>query len=143
MQDEQWRKLERVVPNGKGGVAMNEKEILEFEDKRFGAMIARDFKALEAMVHGDLLYTHSSGVTDTKATWLQSMQSGKTKYKSVNCTDRKVRVIGEVALVTGRAAIEAEIGGQPRSLKLLFLNAWAKTPQGWKFVAWQSTPLAA
>jgi ketosteroid isomerase-like protein len=71
------------------------------------------------------------------------MQSGKTKYKSVNCTDRKVRVIGEVALITGRAAIEAEIGGQPRSLKLLFLNAWAKTPRGWKFVAWQSTPLAS
>ena len=52
-------------------------------------------------------------------------------------------MIGEVALVTGRAAIEAEIGGQPRSLKLLLLNAWAKTPQCWKFVAWQSTPLAA
>jgi ketosteroid isomerase-like protein len=86
---------------------MNEKEILALEDKRFGAMIARDFKALEAMLHGDLLYTHSSGVTDTKATWLQSMQSGKTKYKSVNCTDRKVRVIGDVALVTGRAAIRA------------------------------------
>jgi hypothetical protein len=30
-------------------------------DKRFGAMIGRDFKALEAMVHDDLLYTHSSG----------------------------------------------------------------------------------
>jgi Domain of unknown function (DUF4440) len=56
----------------------------------------RTLSALEAMLHGDLLYTHSSGVTDTKATWLQSMQSGKTKYKSVNCTDRKVRVIGEV-----------------------------------------------
>jgi hypothetical protein len=54
--------------------------------------------------------------------------------RQVNCTDRKVRVIGEMALVTGRAAIEAEIGGQPRSLKLLFLNAWAKTPQGWRFV---------
>jgi hypothetical protein len=85
----------------KGGVAVNEKEILALDDKRFGAMIARDFKALEAMVHGDLLYTHSSGVTDTKASWLQSMQSGKTKYKSVNCTDRKVRVIGEVALIRG------------------------------------------
>jgi ketosteroid isomerase-like protein len=119
-------------------VAVNEKEILALEDKRFGAMIARDFQALEAMLHGDL----RSGLTDTKATWLQSMQSGKTRYKSVNCTDRKVRVIGKVALITGRAAIEAEIGGQPRSLKLLFLNAWAKTPQGWKLVAWQSTPVA-
>jgi hypothetical protein len=36
-----------------------------------------------------------------------------------------------------------QAGPQPRSLKLLFLNARAKTPQGWKFVAWQSTPLAA
>jgi ketosteroid isomerase-like protein len=107
---------------------MNEKEILSLEDKRFGAMIARDFKALEAMVHGDLLYTHSSGVTDTKASWLQSMHSGRTKYKSVNCTDRKVRVIGDVALITGRAAIEAEIGGQPRSLKLLFLNLGENVP---------------
>jgi hypothetical protein len=29
----------------------------------------------------------------------------------VNCTERKVRLIGEVALVTGHATIEAEIGG--------------------------------
>jgi hypothetical protein len=49
-------------------------------------------------------------------------------------------MIGEVALITGRAAIEAEIGGQPRSLKLLFLNAWAKTPQGWKFVCLAVNP---
>ena len=122
---------------------MNEKEILALEDKRFGAMIARDFKALDAMLHGDLLYTHSSGVTDTKASWLDSLKSRKVKYKSVQCSERKVRVFGDVALVTGRAAIEADINGQAKSLRLLFLNAWTKTAQGWKFVAWQSTPLPA
>ena len=121
----------------------SEKQILGLEDQRFGAMIARDFAALEKLVHDELLYTHSSGLTDTRASWLESMKSGKTRYKSVSCTERKVRVLGEVALVTGRAAIEAEINGQPRSLKLLFLNAWARTPQGWKFVAWQSCPQPA
>jgi ketosteroid isomerase-like protein len=121
----------------------SDKEILRLEDQRFGAMIARDFKGLEAMLHGELLYTHSSGVTDTKSSWLDSMTSGRAKYKSVDCSDRKVRMVGEVALVTGRAAIEAEINGQSRQLKLVFLNAWAKTPQGWKFVAWQSCPLAS
>jgi hypothetical protein len=30
-----------------------------------------------------------------------------------------------------------------RSLKLIFLNAWTRTPQGWKFVAWQSCPQPA
>jgi len=118
----------------------SEKEILGLEDKRFAAMIARDLAALEKLVHEQLLYTHSSGVTDTKASWLESIKAGKAKYKSVKCTDRKVRILGEVALVNGKAAIEVDISGQPKSLRLLFLNAWARTPQGWKFVAWQSCP---
>ena len=118
----------------------SEKEILGLEDQRFAAMLARDFAALEKMVHGELLYTHSSGVTDNKASWLESMKSGKVKYKSASCSERQVRFFGDVALVRGKAAIEAEIGGQPRSLGLLFLNAWVRTPQGWKFAAWQSCP---
>ena len=116
-----------------------EKEILSLEDKRFAAMVG-DLGALEAMLHDDLLYTHSSGLTDTKATWLAAMRSGKTKYKSGTWSDRKVRFAGDTALVTGRAQIEAEVGGQPRTLRLVFLNAWTKTPKGWKFIAWQSTP---
>ena len=88
----------------------SEKEILGLEDKRFGAMIARDFDELEKMV---------------------------------SCSERQVRFFGDVALVHGKAAIEAEVGGQARSLKLLFLNAWVKTPQGWKFAAWQSCPQPA
>jgi ketosteroid isomerase-like protein len=118
----------------------NEKEILGLEEKRFAAMIAGDLGALEPMVHEGLLYTHSSGITDTKASWLDSMRSGKVKYKSASCSERKVRVVNDVALVNGKAHIEADIGGEPRTLKLLFLNAWAKTPQGWKFLAWQSCP---
>ena len=118
----------------------SEREILALEDQRLQAMVARDFGALERMVHEELLYTHSSGVTDTKASWLESMKSGKTRYKSASCSERQVRFFGEVALVRGKAAIEAEINGQPRSLKLFFLNAWTRTPQGWKFAAWQSCP---
>ena len=122
---------------------MTEKDILALEEERFAAMIARDFPRLQLLVHDELMYTHSSGVVDGKATWLDSMKSGRVKYKKAQCTERKVRMYGDTALITGRAQIEAEIGGQPKTLKLLFLNAWTKTPQGWKFVAWQSTPQPA
>jgi ketosteroid isomerase-like protein len=118
----------------------SEKDILAIEDRRVAAMLAKDFAALEGMLHEQLLYTHSSGITDTKASWLDSMKSGNVKYKSASYTDRKVRVLNDVALINGKANIEAEINGKDRTLKLLFLNAWAKTPQGWKFVAWQSCP---
>jgi hypothetical protein len=122
---------------------MNDNEILALEDKRFAAMIARDVSALEQMVHDELLYTHSSGVTDTKGSWIESMKSGKVKYKSVKCSGRQVKFFGDVALTRGSAAIEVDIGGQAKSLRLLFLNAWARTPQGWKFAAWQSCPQPA
>ena len=55
------------------------------------------------------------------------MRSGRVKYRSAKLSEQ----------------IEAEIGGQPKTLKLLFLNAWTRTPRGWQFVAWQSTPLPA
>ena len=119
------------------------KEILTLEDKRYAAMTSGDLASLEELLHDQLLYTHSSGMMDTKASWLLAMKSGKTRYKSVKCSDQQVRILGGVALVTGKGHIEAEINGQPRTLRLMFLNAWAKTPQGWKFVAWQSTPQPA
>jgi ketosteroid isomerase-like protein len=118
----------------------SEKEILSLEDKRYAAMTGGDFGALEALLHDELLYTHSSSLTDTKASWLESMKSGRTKYKKAAFGDRKVRILGDTALVTGKAQIEVEVGGQPRALKLVFLDVWTKTPKGWKFIAWQSTP---
>jgi ketosteroid isomerase-like protein len=48
-----------------------------------------------------------------------------------------VRLADDTALVTGRAGIEAENNGQPRSLRVVFLNTWTKTPKGWKFIAWK------
>ena len=122
---------------------MSDSEILGLEDKRWAAQTGKDWKTLDALLHDQLLYTHSSGVTDTKAVWMEAMKSGRTVYKSVKQSDRKVRIYGDNALVTGKAAIEAEVNGQARSMRLVYLNVWTKTPQGWKFVAWQSTPLAA
>jgi ketosteroid isomerase-like protein len=122
---------------------MSENEILGLEDKRFAAMTGKDWQALDALLHDQLLYTHSSGVTDTKAVCMDAMKAGRTVYKSAKQSDRKVRFYGDTALVTGKAAIEAEVNGQARSMRLCYLDVWTKTPQGWKFVAWQSTPQPA
>jgi hypothetical protein len=121
----------------------SEKEILTLEDRRYAAMTGADWPALEALLHDQLVYTHSSGVVDDKASWLGAMKSGKTRYRSVKRSDERVRIFGEVALVTGKGQMEVELNGQPRTLRLMYLNAWARTPAGWRFVAWQSAPQPA
>ena len=120
-----------------------EQEILSLEGKRFAAMTSGDFAALEKLAHDQLVYTHSNALVDTKASWLESMRSGKVRYRSVAPGGQQLRVFGDTALVSAEAAIEAEVGGQPRSLRLRYLAAWTRTPQGWKFVAWQATPIPA
>ena len=120
-----------------------EKEILALEDRRYAAMTTNDLDALAAMFHDDLVYTHSSAVVDDKASYLEALRSGKTRYKSAKRFEERVRFAGDTALVTGRAEMEAEINGNPKSLRLRFLNVWMKTPAGWKFLAWHSCSLPA
>jgi ketosteroid isomerase-like protein len=117
------------------------KEILALEDVRFKAMVSGDVKLLNELMDEDMIYTHSSAVVDTKASYLEALTSGKTRYKSQRRFEERVRLFGDCALVTGRAEMEADVNGVQKTLRLRYLDVWTKTPQGWKFVAWQSTSL--
>ena len=116
-----------------------EKDIIALEDKRCAAMTGRDAEALAAMLHEDLVYTHSSAVVDDKASYVDAIRSGGTRYHSIKRAEERVRVYGETAFVTGSAEIEVDVNGQHKSLRLRYLDAWTRTAEGWKFVAWQST----
>lgn len=120
-----------------------ENEILALEVARYAAMIAIDEAALEKCFGDDLIYVHSSGAIDTKASYIAAIKSGKFRYLKCERFEETVRIHGETALVTGRAVFEAVIEGTPRTLRLRYLNVWTNTAAGWKFVGWQSCPLPA
>jgi len=122
---------------------VNDKDVLALQDQRLAAMAARDYGKLAAMIHDDLVYTHTHSGVDSKASWLEGMTSGRVTYTSSRMSDRKVRLYGDTAFITGAGVVDVVVSGQPRVLKLRFLEAWTKTPQGWKFVAWQSTFIPA
>jgi ketosteroid isomerase-like protein len=124
------------------GVSMSqEKEILGLEEERFAAMVSGDVGLLDAMLHQDLVYTHSSAVVDTKASYLEAIRTGKTRYESQKRFEERVRTCGDCALVTGRAEMQAVVDGVRKTLRLRYLDVWTKTPQGWKFIAWHSTAI--
>lgn len=120
-----------------------EQDILALEEKRCAAMTTNNIATLENLLHDELIYTHSSAVVDTRASYLNALKSGQTRYHSVQRSDEKVRVSGDSALVTGRAIIDVTVKGEKKHLDMRFLGVWTKTPQGWKFIAWQSTKLPA
>ena len=98
---------------------------------------------LAAMMTDDLTYTHSSAVTETKAEFLAGLKSGKYLYKEIAPRDRRVRVHGDSAVVSGSAHIVIEPGGQRTEIELYFTELYVKQGGRWKMALWQSTKLPA
>lgn len=116
-------------------------EIEAAEDARYRAMTANDLDALGALLGDDLLYTHSSAVTDTKAAYLESLRSGKVRYLAARRDGVTIRAYGDTAVVHGRAQVDAEINGERRALDNMFVNVWVRRPAGWQMVHWASTAI--
>ena len=63
-----------AAPRAQGGADGDAVKALELE--RFQAQEKNDFAALERLLADDLVYTHSSGAVDSKASYIESLRSG-------------------------------------------------------------------
>ena len=113
------------------------------ESRRYTAMCEADAKTLEELLADSLVYTHSYGGADTKASYRDGIRSKKWQYQAVERPIEDIQVHGDCAVVTGQVRIELLSSGQPKKLNSRFTNVWVKGRQGWQMVAWQSTPLPA
>lgn len=118
--------------------AITADEATRAEDARYAAQTSNDFVAMDKLLGADLVYIHSSGVVDSKASFLEVLRSGTTRYRSMRRREVTVRTYGCVALITGTADFEITSRGQDLALQLRFLSAWVKRPTGVQFVSWNS-----
>jgi ketosteroid isomerase-like protein len=111
------------------------------ELRRFEVMTAKDYTALATLLGDDLVYTHSSAAVDSKASYLESLTSGRVTYKVIKPTDLQVRVFGDIAVIHGVAAMNVDANGQAIVNTLRFTDIWARRDGRWQMIAWQSTRL--
>jgi ketosteroid isomerase-like protein len=117
--------------------------VLAAHDARIAATVKGDVAALGAMMTDDLTYTHSSGVTETKAEFLEGLHSGKYVYRVIAAPGRRVRVHGDSAVVSGPCHIVIEPGGKRTELDLYFSELYVKQGGAWRMALWHSTRLPA
>ena len=118
-------------------------EILALEEARRKAMLQSDVATLDRLVSDVMIYTHSSGGKDTKASWLGKLTAGSLRYESLAFSDLSVIVVNDTALLTGRMNATAVHSGKPSIVDSLYLAVWVKQPTGWQLVAAQGTPAPA
>jgi len=119
------------------------RELLVADDARYAAMIAGDLAALQQMLAEELLYCHSSGQVDTRASYLSTLASGAVKYLEAQRFDEIVHPIGAVAIMCGMHRLRVLVGGQERVLHNRFTTTWLQREGRWLLLSWASTPVPA
>lgn len=112
------------------------------DDARVAAMISADPAKLAALFSDELRYVHSSGKLDTKASFTESLTSGKSKYASMTYENREFREVAPgLVLMNGRVKVKLGAKEPYTDLHLSFLAAYRLEKGTWRFLAWQSCKL--
>lgn len=118
-------------------------EIRALENRRYEATVAGDLDELDRLFADSCSYTHSNGSIDTKASYLESLRSGRLRYRQMERLQEDITVYDATAVVQTRVRLHITAGGEDRTINGQATITWAKVGGAWKFVAWQSTPVPA
>jgi hypothetical protein len=115
--------------------------LLEAEHARRQAMADNNTQKLDVLLAGSMTYTHSSGITDHKQAYLELLSSGTVTYEEVMFDDLKIRLIGQVGLITGTMKASLMRAGNRKQIATAYLAVWEHAGADWLLHAVQATSL--
>tara|TARA_B110000503_G_C7027950_1_gene362695 strand:+ start:66 stop:437 length:372 start_codon:yes stop_codon:yes gene_type:complete len=114
--------------------------LMNVDAQRRAAMVSADVLALGRYLADDLSWTHSSGKTDSKESFLVAMASGATVYHSLDVRGTQVRIFGDIFVLEGIVFGDVTKNGLDKKLINRFITLWQKGEGGvFQLHAWQST----
>jgi ketosteroid isomerase-like protein len=121
-----------------------ESAVLAAEQRRCEAMLANDSDALAALLDPRLHFSHATGAVDGKGALLAKLAAGRIRYVGIAWSEERVTVLAaDAAMLTGRMTTDVRVEGMDKRLNNRVITVWSRDGDGWRLVAFQSTPLAA
>ena len=105
----------------------------------WNALLAADAEAVATLLADDLTLHTSFGRAQTKAGEVETLRSGQVSYTSIKDEEPVMRLHGQTGIVTGRADIEYQAGGEGGQARVYYTAVYGWTAPHWHMLAWQST----
>ena len=115
-----------------------EQEIIKLEQAATDAQFKKDRATLERLLADDYLYTHSNGSVLNKAQEITESMSSEVRWTDSKLADLKVRIFGDVAVLTGQQTIQGTAKGYvpgPRRITDIFVKRSGR----WQWAGGQAT----
>ena len=115
----------------------DEAQILALHEAGDLALMNADLAVLERIFADDYVQYNEAGEAFTKQDVLENFRSGAIRYPSIVSTGRRIRVLGDTAVVHGSEFDEVEAGGERFAVRYVYLDVLRKRGGEWKLVASQ------
>lgn len=119
----------------------NEQSLVAAVDQLKNAMVSGNRGALEEIAAADLSYGHSSGKLEDKATFVETIASGKSDFVSIELKNQTVKITGKTAIVRHELHAKTNDGGKPGEVHLGIMLVWQQQGKDWKLLARQAYKL--
>jgi uncharacterized protein (TIGR02246 family) len=112
-----------------------EREIMRLQETWVQAAVDADADAF-ARFMDDSYRVVSRGRVRDKATWVESIRSGRATYEAVQYHNVDVDVYGDtIAVISGEYSQKATAAGQDNSKPGVFVATWVKRDGQWRAIA--------
>jgi ketosteroid isomerase-like protein len=104
------------------------------------AMLADDVPTMDNLLSDDYLGISANGEVFTKVQQLDHMRDRKFVITDLETSDRKVKLVGNIAIVTSLAQVEGTIDGQTLHGLYRYTRVYQRLPGGiWKITNFEGT----
>jgi ketosteroid isomerase-like protein len=111
-------------------------------DKAWAAAVVKgDFAALDGMLAGELIYTHSSAVVEDKKVYLGRLKSGALKYNLLEQEPITAKVYGDTAILHYKVHMSGVSDGSAFDTRAVVTHVWVKDSGIWKLAAHHAAKL--
>jgi ketosteroid isomerase-like protein len=108
---------------------------------RFDAVLRGDTEALEELLADDLEYCNVRGVCSDKRQYLHDVASGRRAFRSLTPSITRVKLLADIAVLSGTVSAVAVRDGVEQSIDAAFLAILVRRDGRWQLTNQSSTAL--
>jgi ketosteroid isomerase-like protein len=115
--------------------------VRELEQARISAMLKGDARAIADFLDDDLIYIHSSGVVDSKESYLKSLDEGRYVYEAIEVIGERHACGPGFVVFAQVLSVKIRVGSSPAQRReVASTSMWKQSGSRWTLVAMQATP---
>jgi hypothetical protein len=95
------------------------------------AMVAGDLAELDAILAEEFTLTHMTGYVQSKAEWLDAIETGEMQYHRMETVEATTSTEGTVPALTARTLTDATIWGSRATWRLTLRSWFEPRGDGW------------